>query len=111
MSNNPKGITFHEQMDVDLANDDLDKIVEVIGDLKAVIEKITRLRESGTLNVDGLEIFKGGLDDAAADLFAADWFRLIEISGLGKHVWMPHIVESPRPLTNPATFNDIGKPL
>lgn len=99
-----------EEREQDAADDVLDSVVAVYNDARALIERIQRLRSNGTLEVNGLSEFIGTLDDALADLLAADWNKNIDKAGI-RLGGFPSLVPVTRVITNPQTAKDKGEPL
>jgi hypothetical protein len=105
--NDPRGISDETQMTIDQANDDLDSILEIIGDARGMIDRLERLRAAGTLKVPALQCFMLLLDDQLTDLLAGDWQRLIAIAGWGKHGKMPSVVEKPTAPITPRAYSEV----
>lgn len=99
-----------EERERDAADDVLDSVVAVYDDAKALIERIQRLRSNGTLEVAGLSEFIGTLDDALADLLAADWNNNVD-KGSIRLGGFPSLVPVKRVTTNPQTAADKGEQL
>lgn len=68
-----------EEMDADLAEDDILVIKSILNDLKFVFKRLDRNHTDGTLQFsnESLQAYKDIICDATNDLLTKDWIRLV----------------------------------